>query len=152
MNLRYSLLLALFLSACAGQRGPLVVKQFQLRDQVPFGTEEPMTRMEKERRLHGAVTMAERRNRLGQYYDVFWRDPAGSNPSPVEVVFEYQQGASASLIKRMSRIFPASGSSGTAEFAVIGDDYFKGGKVLAWKTTFLRGNRIVATRRSYLWQ
>ncbi len=152
MNLRYSLLLALSLGACAGQRGPLVVKQFQLRDQVPFATDEPMTRMEKQRRLHGAVTLADRRNRLGQYYDIFWNDAAGANQGPVELIFEYQQGATASLVKRMSHTFPASDTSGTAEFSVIGDDYFKGGKVLAWKVTLLRGDRTTATRQSYLWQ
>lgn len=140
------------LVACAGPHEPLAVKQFQLRDQAPVDTDEPMVKMEKERRLHGAVSMEERRNRLGQYYTLLWNDPAGAGQGDVQVIFQYQQGASASLVKRMVKNFPASESSGTAEFAVIGDDYFKGGKVLTWKATLQRGGKELASRRSYLWQ
>ena len=109
-----------------------------------------MVRMEKSRRLLGAVSMEERRNRLGQYYTLIWSDPDGQGE--VEVVFQYQQGATASLVKRMVRSFPSSAREGKVEFAVIGDDYFKGGKVLAWKATLQRGGKVVSTRQSYLWQ
>jgi hypothetical protein len=146
------LLAALCLGACAGKPEALAVKQFQLRDQVRKNDDEPMVRMEKERRLRGAVSMAERRQRLGQYYTLLWQDPAGVGRGPVEVVFQYQQGATASRVKRMTKTFPASAAQGTAEFAVIGDDYFTGGRVLAWKATVLRGGREFASRRSYLWQ
>jgi hypothetical protein len=129
-----------------------VVNQFQLRDQASIDTEEPMVKMEKERRLHGAVSMAQRRNKLGQYYTLLWNDPSGADNGDVEVIFEYQQGASASLVKRLIQKFPASDSKGKAEFAVIGDDYFKGGRVLTWKATLRRGKRVIATRQSYLWQ
>ena len=152
MNHVYSLLLVFLLGACTGPREALEVKQFQLREQVPLAPDEPMTRMEKERRLHGAVTLAERRNRLGQYFDLLWNDPTGVNQGDVELVFEYQQGAYASLVKRKSQKFAASSASGTAEFAVTGDDFFSGGKVIAWKAMLLRGKRVIATRQSYLWQ
>ena len=152
MNPCYLLLAVIFLGACASPPEPLVVKQFLLRDQTPGTTDEPMVRMEKARRLHGAVSMAERRDKLGQYYTLLWHDPAGVNQGEVEVIFQYQQGATASRVKRMVRKFPASGTEGTVEFAVIGDDYFEGGKVLAWKATLQRGNRVIATRQSYLWQ
>jgi len=140
------------LGACAGPREPLVVKQFQLRDQVTVSTDEPMVKMEKLRRLHGAVSMEARRGRLGQYYTLLWNDPRGAGQGEVALVFQYQQGASASLVKQMTRTFPASDSQGIAEFAVIGDNYFKNGKVLTWKATLLRGKRVLATRQSYLWQ
>lgn len=146
------LLAALVLGACAGPKDALVVKQFQLRDQARNTDDEPMVRMEKERRLRGAVSMSERRQRLGQYYTLLWNDPSGVGHGPVEVVFQYQQGASASRMKRMTKQFPASAADGIAEFAVIGDDYFTGGRVLTWKATVLRGGRELASRRSYLWQ
>lgn len=152
MNPCYSLLAVLLLGACAGPREALVVKQFQLRDQTPDAADEPMVKMEKERLLHGAVSMAERRGRLGQYYTLLWNDPAGAGAGAVELVFQYQQGASASRVKRIVKGFPSSDSSGTAEFAVTGDDYFKRGKVLAWKATLQRGKRVIASRQSYLWQ
>jgi hypothetical protein len=146
------LLAVLLLGACAGPREALVVKQFQLRDQDTRSTDEPMVKMEKQRRLHGAVSMAERRNKLGQYYTLLWSDPAGAGQGEVELTFQYQQGATASRVKRMVRSFPAADSQGSAEFAVIGDDYFNGGKVLAWKATLRRDKREIASRQSYLWQ
>ena len=91
-------------------RGPtktLVVKQFHLRDET--------TRLG--RRADGAdgktapaarcrQRVAERRERLGQYYTLIWNDPAGAGQGEVEVVFQYQQGATASLVKRMTKKFP----------------------------------------------
>lgn len=128
------------------------MKQFQLRDQVPTNADEPMIRMEKSRRLRGAVSLEERRQRLGQYYTVLWSDPAGAGRGPAEVIFQYQQGGSASRVKRMTKEFPAADSAGKAEFAVIGDDYFERGRVLAWKMTLRRGKTLVAAKQSYLWE
>lgn len=129
-----------------------MVKQYFLRDQTRDSDEEPMVRMEKERRLRGAISMEERRHRLGQYYSILWSDPQGAGNGPVEVVLEYRQGASASRIKRMTKSFPASDSEGIAHFAIAGDDYFKNGRVLAWQATLTRGSHELASKRSYLWK
>ncbi len=145
-------MLIALLCGCAGPSEPLVVKQFQLRDQLTDVGDDPMVRSEKLRRLHGAVTMEERRGRLGQYYTLLWSDPTGAGQGDVEVRFEFQQGASGSRIKRMERRFPSPDPSGRAEFAVIGDDYFGNGRVLAWKASLMRGGRILSTQQSYLWQ
>lgn len=145
-------LLITFLGSCAKQAPILEVKTFQLRDESRKSTNDPMVRMEKGRLLRGAVSMEERRQRLGQYYTLVWSDPNGAGTGDVEVVFEYQQGATASQVKRMTRTFQAADTHGTAEFSVIGDDYFKGGKVLAWKASVLRGGRELGSRQSYLWQ
>jgi hypothetical protein len=111
-----------------------------------------MVRMEKSRRLHGAVSMAERRQRLGQYYTLVWHDPEGVGQGEVEVLFQYQQGASASRVKVMKKTFPSDAAEGVAEFAVIGDDYFDHGKVLSWRASVTRGGRELASRQSYLWR
>lgn len=111
-----------------------------------------MARMEKERHLYGAVSWAEQRNRLGQYYTLLWNDPDGAGLGDVEIIFQYQQGGSASLVRQMTKSFPSSAAKGAAEFAVIGDDYFKRGKVLTWKATLRRGKREIASRQSYLWR
>ena len=152
VNLCYSLFAVLLLGACASPRQALSVKQFQLRDTEPKRSDQPMARMEKEKHLHGAVSWAEQRNRLGQYYTLLWSDPDGTGQGDVELIFQYQQGGSASLVKQMQKNFPASATTGLAEFAVIGDDYFKGGKVLTWKATLWRGKREIASRQSYLWR
>ena len=144
-------LILISLVSCVGKNDPLVVKQYQLRDQVRDNGEEPMIRMEKERRLRGAISMEERRQRLGQYYTLIWNDAKGVKAGPVELVFEYRQGGTASQIKRLTKRFPASAASGVADFSVVGDNYFDNGKVLAWQATVLRDGKEVAVRRSYLW-
>lgn len=111
-----------------------------------------MARMEKSRRLSGAVSLEERRQRLGQYYTLIWHDRAGAGNGTVQLVFQYQQGATASRIKRMTRDFSADSTHGKAEFAIIGDDFVKNGKVLAWKATLLRGGRELASQQSYMWR
>lgn len=111
-----------------------------------------MVSMEQARRLYGAVSMTERRQRLGQYYTLIWHDPAGAGKGLIELVFEYQQGTTASRVKRMTKSFPASDASGVADFPVIGDDYFIGGKVLAWRASVKRGGKELASQQSYLWR
>jgi len=142
--------LSAVLASCAGDPRKLEVKQFVLRDAGMDYNDDPMIRGEKTRRLFGAIGVHEQSQRLGQYYTVLWKDDAVG--APVEVVFEYQQGASGSRIKRSVWKFPAEASSGKAEFNIIGDDYTKGGKVLAWKVTLQRGGRVLDSRKSYLWR
>ena len=144
-------LLALLLANCAGTQDALTVRQFQLRDQNTDDGDMPSVRMEKMRRLHGAVSMAERRQRLGQYYTLIWEDQKGVGTGPVEVLFEYRQGGTASKIKRMSELYPPETGSGVVEFAVIGDNYFDNGKVLAWRASVSRGGQELASEKSYLW-
>lgn len=146
------MLTAVLLAACAGPPETLVVKQYVLRDQERADGDEPMVRMEKSRRLHGAVSMAERRQRLGQYYSLVWKDPDGVGQGEVELLFQYQQGASASRIKEMKKTFPAEAAAGVADFAVIGDDYFDNGKVTSWKASVSRGGRELTSCESYLWR
>jgi hypothetical protein len=130
------------------------VDSFFMRDFSTPETDEKMIRMEKLRRLHGALTAAERNDRLGHYYTMHWSDPAGAGKGKgeIEIVFEYQQGSTASQVKRQWQRFASSDRSGKAEFRVTGDDYLKGGRVLAWKATLKRGGREIAKRHSYLWE
>jgi hypothetical protein len=148
----FVLLAGMLSAACSGPGEFLTVKQFQLRDVKDSHSDDPMVRNEKLRRLHGAISMEERGQRLGQYYTVQWEDPEGAGAGVPEVVFEYQQGGSASRIKRLVRRFQPADAAGVAEFAIIGDDYFRNGRVLTWRVTLRRGTRVLATRQSYLWQ
>lgn len=100
--------------------------------------------------MYGAVGVREQEQRLGQYYDILWRDEEAGEP--VKVVFEYQQASTASKVLKKIQNFEADARKGKAEFKIIGDSYLKGGRVLSWKCTLLRGNREVASRHSYLWE
>lgn len=137
------------LAACSSETEPLVVKQFTLRDQNTTVMDDPMVQNEKLRRLYGAVSMEERKGRLGQYYTVLWNDPntAGSKR---EIRFQYQQGGS--RVKTVTRSLPSDQTSGKEEFAIIGDDYFKNGRVLAWKIDFTANGEVIASKQSYLWE
>lgn len=148
--MRYLLSFVLFLIVgCAGSSDPLTVKMQTLRDQDMNQTDDPMVRHEKARRLYGAVSMAERRQRLGQYYTILWNaDPAAEK----EIRFEYLQGKSGSRVKNMQRDIVPGTSSGEVEFAVIGDDYFDNGRVLAWKCSLVSNGEVIATEQSYLWE
>ncbi|MFN6046160.1 MAG: hypothetical protein ACK49J_04455 [Verrucomicrobiota bacterium] len=145
------LLVILCLTGCS-TRSSLEVDSFFMRDFSAPETDEPMVRMEKLRRLHGVLTAAERNDRLGHYYTMHWSDPTGAGKGEVEIVFEYQQGSTASQVKRQWQRFASSDRRGKAEFRVTGNDYLKGGRVLAWKATLKRGGREIESHHSYLWE
>ncbi|MBU6171697.1 MAG: hypothetical protein KGQ87_09460 [Verrucomicrobia bacterium] len=151
MRCLFGLLLILCLTGCS-TRSSLEVDSFFMRDFSTPETDEPMVRMEKLRRLHGALTAAERNDRLGHYYTMHWSDPAGAGKGEIEIVFEYQQGSTASQVKRQWQRFASSDRKGKAEFRVTGNDYLKGGRVLAWKATLKRGGREIESHHSYLWE
>lgn len=135
--------------SCSSPQEALTVKQFTLRDQATTVQGDPMVQNEKLRRLYGAVSLAERKDRLGQYYTVLWNADAGVEK---EIVFRYQQGGSGSRIKEMRHKIPAGTSKGQGEFTVIGDEYFDNGRVLAWKIDLIAGGEIIASKQSYLWE
>jgi hypothetical protein len=140
--------LSLSLAACSLPE-PLTVKQYTLRDQESGEAADPMVQNEKLRRLHGAVSLEERKQRLGQYYTVLWNADPGAKK---EIVFRYQQGASGSRIKEMRRTIPAGTSEGKEEFSIIGDNYFENGRVLAWKIDLTANGETIASKQSYLWE
>ncbi len=142
--------LALF--SCGGPQ-VLEVRPLHIRQVKVDDSDDPMIRGEQMRRFHGAIGVQEQGQRMGYYYTVLWNDASGSGPG--EVVFEYQQGATASRVKRMVHEFGAGETKGKAEFAIIGDDYRPGGEasaILAWRCKLYRGGREVASRQSYLWE
>lgn len=110
-----------------------------------------MVRGEQMYRLRGAVSMEEHRQRLGQYYTVRWNND-GSHAGPLSIAFEYRQAATGSEILRMSRDLPLSETSGQVEFAVNGEAYRTGGRVLAWRIRMFSGDKVIAEKKSYLWR
>lgn len=110
-----------------------------------------MVRGEQRHRLRGAVTLKEREERLGQYYTISW---VNTDPSlaAMKLVMDYQQTATGSQNLRMTTELPAGQASGRVEFKVSGKAYQSRGRVLAWRIRLMRGNTIVAEKRSYLWR
>jgi hypothetical protein len=144
------LMIALLSLLSCGGSPMLEVRPLHLREIGGDEGDDPMIRGERQRRMHGAISVAEQGQKLGYYYTVLWDDAAGSGPG--EVVFEFQQGSTGSRVKRMTHRIPAGEGAGKAEFAIIGEDYRKGGRVLAWRCKLIRDGREVAAKQSYLWQ
>jgi hypothetical protein len=141
--------LGFLIIGCAKTTDPLVVKMQTVRDQKTDDKEDPMIDHEKARRLYGAVSMEERRQRLGQYYTILWQLESGTNR---EILFEYQQGKTGSLVKTMKRKLDVGATSGKEEFSVIGDNYFDNGRVLTWRISLIADGKTIASKQSYLWE
>jgi hypothetical protein len=141
---------AVMLVSCGGPPEVLAVKQFHLREVEAQSGESEVVRAEKLKRLHGAVSAEQHRDRLGEYFTVRWNGPAGRESEPLRLVFDYQQATTASQVLTMEQKL-AGTAKGTAEFHVSGKAYQTGGRVLAWRIRMFRGDDLVETRRSYLW-
>ena len=143
-------LLSLLMVSCASDPQGLTVKQYHLRENMFEQNDDQMARGEVQRLLHGAVTVEERQQKIGQYYHVIWQQPVGK-PEPIEVVFEYLQAGSGSKVKRLVQ----NGSvmlRSDAYFTIAGNDYRKNGRVLAWRVTVKRSGSILASKQSYMWR
>lgn len=110
---------------------------------------DPAIGFESAYRLHGAVTMLDRRRRFGHYFDFFWR---AKRPANVTVRLEYrQQNLRAFTQAREVSYENVRGNTKTA-FAVIGDDFWADGRVTAWRCLLIENGKIVAEDRSFLWR
>ena len=110
--------------------------------------QEASLNFERSYRLYGAVTAADQRQRHGQYFDFFWR---AKHPADVTVRFEYRQEKLRALTQAKEVAYRDIHGTNRSEFRVIGDEFFDDGKVLAWRCLLIEHGRIVAEKRSFLW-
>jgi hypothetical protein len=147
---RWIMLLCLGFASCVSDPRGLTVKQYHLRENMFQQNVDLMARGEVQRLLHGAVTVEERRQKVGQYYQVVWNQPDSSS-SEVEIVFDYLQAGSGSKVKSLERRFPAQDRV-DAHFSVVGSDYQQNGRVLAWRVSVKRNGTVIASKQSYMWR
>jgi hypothetical protein len=110
--------------------------------------QEASINFERSYRLHGAVTAADQRQRHGQYFDFFWR---AKRPSDVTIRFEYKQEKLRAFTQAKEVAYRDIHGTNRSEFRVVGDEFFDDGKVLAWRCLLIEHGRIVAEKRSFLW-
>ena len=110
--------------------------------------QEASLNFERSYRLYGAVTAADQRQRHGQYFDFFWR---AKRPTDLTVRFEYKQERLRALTQAKEVAYRDVHGTNRSEFRVIGDEFFDDGKVLAWRCLLIEHGRIVAEKRSFLW-
>jgi hypothetical protein len=103
---------------------------------------------ERRYRAHGAVTALDLRQRFGQYFDFFWRT---RRPADLTVRFEYKQERLKAFVQAKEQTYQNVRGTNRSEFQVIGDEYLDDGQVLAWRCLLIEHGRIVAEKRSFLW-
>ncbi len=113
------------------------------------GIAEASMNFESTYRLYGAITEADKRQRMGNYFDFFWR---AKRPANVIVRLEYRQDKLRSFVQAREVSYPNAKGNYKTEFAVIGDDYLNDGRVIAWRCLLIENGRIVAQNLSYLWE
>ena len=110
--------------------------------------QEASLNFERSYRMYGAVTALDQRQRFGQYFDFFWR---AKRPSDVTVRFEYKQEKLRAFVQAKEQAYQNVHGTNCSEFQVVGDEYFDDGQVLAWRCLLIEHGRIVAEKRSFLW-
>ena len=106
-------------------------------------------RFERQYRLFGAVTKLDQRERMGNYFDFFWK---ARRLADLTVRLEYKQEKLHAHIQAQEAFYPQARGNYKTEFKVVGDDYFDDGRVIAWRCVVIENERIVAETHSYLWE
>lgn len=104
---------------------------------------------ERQYRLFGAVTKLDQRERMGNYFDFFWRTRRSAD---LTVRLEYRQEKLHSHLQAQEISYVQARGNYKTEFKVVGDDYFDDGRVIAWRCLLIENGRIVAETHSYLWE
>jgi hypothetical protein len=116
---------------------------------APTTTQAAAITFERQYRLFGAVTKLDQHQRFGNYFDFFWRV---KRPADVTVRLEYRQEKLHAHVQAQEISYGEVHGNHKTEFRVTGDDYFDGGRVIAWRCLLITGGRIVAEDRSFLWE
>lgn len=106
-------------------------------------------RFERQYRLFGAVTKLDQRERMGNYFDFFWK---ARRPADLTMRLEYKQEKLHAHVQAQEIFYPRARGGYKTEFKVVGDDYFDDGRVIAWRCSLIENGRIVAETHSYLWE
>lgn len=100
-------------------------------------------------RAYGAVTALDQHQVFGNYFDFFWR---ARRTADVRVRLEYRQEKLHAFVQAREVHYLHARGHHRTEFAIIGDDFFDDGRVIAWRASLIVDGRVVATTRSYLWE
>jgi hypothetical protein len=141
------------------EQAPLLAKEKTGKDGQPTqGTpgskstsvvQEASITFERQYRLFGAITKVDQHQRFGDYFDFFWRT---KRPADLTVRLEYRQEKLHGHLQAQEVPVGLVHGSQKTSFRVIGDDYYDGGKVLAWRCFLVENGTIVAETRSFLWR
>ncbi|MHB1080571.1 MAG: hypothetical protein ACYC67_14300 [Prosthecobacter sp.] len=147
-------ILAFALSACSStSKGPggqiSKVKYYHLMPFFTPQTTNPTILFERQHFIYGAVTKKEIVDRFGHYYAFFWK--THERTGPVTVKFEYLQSKSGLTKHVQEQVIDDIHRSNVSKFQVVGQEYQKSGRVIAWRISLLRGKEELVSQQSALW-
>lgn len=170
MNLRLGLVLAaVCLTSCVTVSPPAVelpvapvlplalddafqfrkTKRFLAQPELFVPTVNEVLTFERQRVFYGALSAEEQRDRMGTYFDFFWRS---NRRADITVRFEYRQAKLGNAVRAQETVVPGAKGTVRSSFAVIGNDFHWDGPVTAWRCLLIENKRIVAFTQSYLWK
>lgn len=150
-NLCAGFLAAALLVGCASNQPTSAIRKvqpFHLKEIQAGPGQDRMIRSESQKRLWGAVTNTERRERMGNYFMTYW---GVDEASPATVRFEYRQARTGSKLFKQEVQVAAPGRRNVTEFSVLGENYEKQGRVVAWRIQVIQGDQVVGEETSFLW-
>jgi hypothetical protein len=106
-------------------------------------------RFERQYRMFGAVTKVDQRERVGNYFDFFWR---AKRLSDVTVRLEYRQEKLHAHLQAQEVSYSNVRGNYKTEFKVVGDDYLDDGRVTGWRCLLVENGHVVAETHSYMWE
>jgi hypothetical protein len=130
-----------------GKNGPTT--QTAANSKSTSVVQEASITFERQYRLFGAVTKLDQHQRFGNYFDFFWR---AKRPADLIARLEYRQEKLHGHVQAQEVPCGHVQGSQKTSFRVVGDDYFDGGRVVAWRCLLTENGRIVAETRSFLWR
>lgn len=144
-------LAAAAVSACASKpQGFTKVKIYRLNPNARIVSVDPSIPFELRHYLYGAVTNEDREARRGNYYTFFWNTQDTTQPAKIR--FEYLQSATGFAKKQKLVEIDKVAHSNITQITVVGEEFHKDGKVLAWRATLIQGGKEIAQEKSALWE
>jgi LysM repeat protein len=104
---------------------------------------------EKQYWTHGAITEAEKKAKIGNYFVITWT--GGDKGANLTARLEYRQTRSKDVVRTLNLSYPKASGSNRSVFTVVGDAYRVYGPVSNWHFTLLRGDKIIAEEKSFIW-
>jgi hypothetical protein len=148
--------LGLLLMSCSTKQvgsGATITKvnPYHLADvSAPLQAADPSLLFEREAHLHGAISNAERTERQGDYFTIFWK--AEDLSQPLKVRLEYRQKLTGLTVKSVEQEVTDVRRSNTTKFSFIGNEYVTHGPVTSWRASIVRGKNTLVDYKSYLWE
>jgi hypothetical protein len=116
---------------------------------TPIPTKDLMIDFERRRRLWGAITYEEIKEKTGQYFTFAWRAKRRAN---LILRLEYRQTNLKNYVQARELNYPDAKGSYTSEIAILGEDYETDGPITSWRAILIENRKIVGLIQSRTWR